>query len=173
MATATKTPARTKAPATLAASPTAATSRVMDWLLDDRWPAVRRLALLTLLDRSPEDPDVADLTAALAGDPWIAPLLAGKTREGVTAPTPVHAYSKWTGAHWRLFALAELRVTVETPGAEGPLRNALEAEIAWLGSPGRQRRIKPIQGRYRNCSSQEGACLWAAVRLGLGDDPRP
>jgi hypothetical protein len=162
----------TKARATPTASQSVASSPVLDWLLDDRWPAVRRLALLTLLDRSPEDPDVADLTAALAGDPWVAPLLAGKMREGVTPPTPVHAYSKWAGAHWRLFALAELGVTVETPGAEDRLRDALELELAWLGSPGRQRRIKPIEGRYRNCSSQEGAGLWAAVRLGLGNDPR-
>src|SRR5438105_8352076 len=143
-----------------------------DWLLDPRWPVVRRLALLTLFDRPVNDPDVASLTAALSDDPWIAPLLAGKLREGVSTPMPVHAYSKWTGAHWRLFALAELGVTIGTPGAEGPIREAFEDEIAWLSSPGRQRRLKPIQGRYRNCSSQEGAGLWAAVRLGLADDPR-
>ena len=148
------------------------TADVLDWLLDDRWPAVRRLALTGLLARGSDDPDVAAITTRLADDPWVRPLLAGKLREGVSPPTPVHAYSKWTGAHWRLFALAELGVTIETPGAERSLRDALEQELSWLGSPGRQRRIKPIQGRYRNCSSQEGAGLWAAVRLGLGDDPR-
>ena len=151
---------------------TPATPAVADWLLDPRWPAIRRLALLSLLDRPASDSEVAHLTAGLKADPWVAPLLAGKLREGVSPQTPVHAYSKWTGAHWRLFALAELGVTVATPGAERPIRDAFELEIAWLSSPGRQRRLKPIQGRYRNCSSQEGAGLWAAVRLGLGDDPR-
>jgi hypothetical protein len=136
---------------------------LVDWLLDDRWPAVRRLALLELLDRPAAHPDVEALSQGLAADPWVAPLLAG---------TPAHAYAKWTGAHWRLFALAELGVTIETHGAEGPIREMFDQELAWLLSPGRRRRLKPIRGLTRNCSSQEGAGLWAAVRLGLGDDPR-
>jgi hypothetical protein len=37
-------------------------------------------------------------------------------------------------------------------------------------SPGRRRRIQPINGRYRNCSSQEGAALWAACTLGVGEE---
>jgi hypothetical protein len=156
---------------TSSATSTAVSSPV-DWLLDPDWPAVRRLALLELLDRPPDEPDVASLTSNLAADRWVAPLLAGATRTGVQPATPVHAYAKWTGAHWRLFALAELGVSIDIPRAAGPLRDALELELAWLGSPGRRRRIKPIQGRYRNCSSQEGAGLWAAVRLGLGDDLR-
>jgi len=152
--------------------PSTASTLPVDWLLDPDWPAVRRLALLELLDRSPDERDVAGLTSKLAADRWVAPLLVGATRVGVTPATPVHAYAKWTGAHWRLFALAELGVSIDVPGAEGPLRDALEQELTWLGSPGRRRRIKPIQGRYRNCSSQEGAGLWATIRLGLGDDPR-
>jgi hypothetical protein len=149
-------------------APTAATPRemapdVIDWLLDGRWPAVRRLTLVDILARRADDPDVRRLTLTLADDPWIAALLAGPAR---------HPYAKWSGAHWRLFTLAELGLTLDTPGAEAPIRDAFELELAWLGSPGRQRRIKPIQGRHRNCSSQEGAGLWAAVRLGLGDDPR-
>jgi len=127
---------------------------------------------VTLLDRAADDPEVVDLTASLATDAWVAPLLAGKRRDGVEPPTFVHAYSKWTGAHWRLFTLAELGVGIDVPGAAGPIAAAFEQELVWLSSPGRRRRIKPIQGRHRNCSSQEGAGLWAAVRLGLGDDPR-
>ena len=153
----------------LAAAPAAS---VTGWLLERSHPVVRRLALMTLLDRPHDDRDVAELTAMLASDPWVAPLLAGRLREGVEPPTFVHAYSKWTGAHWRLFTLAELGVDVGVPGAAGPIEAALEQELEWLGSPGRRRRLKPIQGRHRNCSSQEGAGLWAAIRLGLAEDPR-
>jgi hypothetical protein len=133
---------------------------LVDWLLDDRWPVVRRLALIDLLGRGPDDPEVAHLSAGLASDPWVAPLLAGR---------PLHPYAKWGGAHWRLFALAELGVTVETPGAAGPIQGAFELVLDWLMSPGRRRRIQPIDGRYRNCSSQEGAALWAACTLGVSD----
>ena len=134
---------------------------VLEWLLDDRWPAVRRLTLIELLGRGSDETDVASLTANLAADPWVASLLAGQ---------PIHPYGKWGGAHWRLFALAELGVSNETPGAAGSINEAFDAVLDWLLSPGRQRRIKPIDGRYRNCSSQEGAALWAACRLGIGHD---
>jgi hypothetical protein len=137
-------------------------SDVLEWLLDDRWPAVARLARIELLGQGLDDPDVAALSAGLALDSWVAPLLAG---------APVHPYGKWRGAHWRLFALAELGVSVDTRGAAGPIEAAFEDVLAWLMSPGRRRRVKPIQGRYRNCSSQEGAALWAACRLGLGAHP--
>jgi hypothetical protein len=151
---------------------TAAANAVVDWLLESPQPVVRRLALRTLADRPATDPDVAALTASLARDRWIAPLLAGRHRDGIEPPTFVHPYSKWTGAHWRLFALAELGVDVEVPGAADPIAAAVDQEAAWLAAPGRRRRLQPIQGRHRNCSSQEGAGLWAAVRLGLADDPR-
>jgi hypothetical protein len=147
-------------------------SEVLDWLLDPAWPAVRRLTLLRLLGRPSTDEDVAVLTEGLASDPWVAPLLAGRRRDDGDSGELVHTYAKWTGSHWRLFALAELGVTAETPGAPAAIHEAFEQELAWLASPARKRRLKPIQGRYRNCSSQEGAGLWAAVQLGLGDDPR-
>jgi hypothetical protein len=135
---------------------------ILAWLLDDGWPAVERLTRIELLGRGPGDVDVARRTASLAADLWVAPLLAG---------APVHPYGKWAGAHWRLFALAELGVTLEVPEAAGPIEEAFEHVLAWLMSPGRHRRHNPIEGRYRNCSSQEGAALWAACRLGLGSHP--
>jgi hypothetical protein len=147
-------------------------AEVLDWLLDPEWPAVRRLALLRLVGRPLDHPEVAALSEGLASDPWVAPLLAGRRRDDGDSGALVHPYAKWTGSHWRLFALAELGVTVEIPGAAAAIHEAFEQELEWLGSPGRRRRIKPIQGRYRNCSSQEGAGLWAAVQVGMGHDPR-
>jgi hypothetical protein len=137
---------------------------VLDWLLDERFPALRRLTLLQLLGRPRSDRAVVTAERALDDDPWIPALLGGPTQ-------PVHAYRKWIGAHWRLIALAELGVTVETPGAGGPLHEAFDETTAWLLSGARARR-KPLAGRYRVCGSQEGGALWAAARLGFGTDPR-
>src|ERR1051325_2472121 len=99
---------------TALATSRATRSGQIDWLLAPERPVVRRLTLLTLLHRSPDDADVRALTAGRAAAPGVAPLLAGKHRESVP-PTPVHAYAKWTGAHWRLFTLAELGVDVDVP----------------------------------------------------------
>ncbi|HEX8025246.1 MAG TPA: hypothetical protein VF484_03485 [Candidatus Limnocylindrales bacterium] len=150
----------------------AATHPVVEWLLEPSHPVVRRLALLGLEGRPSTDSEMAALTASLTNDPWVAPLLAGRFREGVEPPTFVHAYAKWTGAHWRLFALAELGLDRTVPGARRSLEGAVEQELEWLLSPGRRRRLRPIDGRTRNCSSQEGAGVWAAVRLGFAAEPR-
>jgi hypothetical protein len=148
-------------------------SGVLDWLLDPNRPAVRRLTLVRLLDRPIDDPDVVELNTGLASDPWVAPLLAGAWRAGHENGTRVHPYSKWTGAHWRLVSLAELGVTIETPGAAAEIREASEATLAWLLSPGRARRTsRPVNGRVRICASQEGNALWSMTRLGLGSDER-
>jgi hypothetical protein len=135
-----------------------------EWLLDRERPVIRRLALTRLLQRPPTDPDVAELTADLAADPWIATLLG--------APDAGHPYRKWIGAHWRLIALADLGVSLDVPGAAAPIRDGFDKTAAWLLAPSRLRRIRPIDGRFRGCASQEGGALWAACRLGLGDDPR-
>jgi hypothetical protein len=144
------------------ASPPALAPR--DWLLDTGSPVVRRLARTRLLQLPPSDPSVAELTAGLAADPWIAALLGARDAG--------HPYRKWIGAHWRLIALADLGVSLDVPGAEASIRDGFDRTVAWLLSASRLRRIRPINGRVRGCASQEGGALWAACRLGLGADPR-
>jgi hypothetical protein len=100
-----------------------------------------------------------DMTANddLPVDAWVPALLAGEFREGVAGRVRVHPYKKWGGAHWRLVSLAELGVTVDTPGAGPALEEAWRQVVDWL-----------FDGRYRRCGSQEGNALWAASRIGLG-----
>jgi hypothetical protein len=145
-----------------------AAGNVADWLLDPRLPAVRRLALLRLLGRAADDPGIRGLDSRLAEDPWVAALLAGQWRKGALGRVRVHPYKKWGGAHWRLVALAELGVTMRTPGAAGALCEAFDQVTAWLLNPAHIRAVPRIDGRYRRCGSQEGNALWAACRIGLG-----
>jgi len=136
-------------------------------------PALRRHALLRLEGRPRDDAEVRALEVDLADDPWIGPLLRGAVRTDATgAVVPVHPYQKWRGAHWRLVTLAELDVDVRVAAAEAPIRDAFDTVIGWLESPFRRRRARPVEGRVRMCASQEGNAVWAACRLGLGDDPR-
>jgi len=148
-----------------------ASGPALEWLRDPAYPVVRRLAL-QLEGRALVDADVRAIERDLADDPWVAPLLAGELRHGVGGWTPVHPYKKWGGAHWRLVALAELGVTIRTPGAGAAIEEAFARTIAWLSGPGRLARTRPIDGRVRICGSQEGNALLAAARLGLAGDPR-
>jgi hypothetical protein len=143
----------------------------LDWLLAGG-AAVRRLTLIHLIGVSPESATAVSLAAELPSDPLVAPLLADQMRPGVAGPVPVHPYKKWGGAHWRLLDLAELGVDIDTLGVAPAIEAALVATTAWLGSPARLRRARPIDGRARICGSQEGHALWAACHVGLGEDPR-
>jgi len=138
------------------------------WLLDEAFPAVRRLTFTRLRGRSSADPEVRALDAELAQDRWVATLLSGEWRDSVDGRVRVHPYKKWGGAHWRLVALAELGVTVDTPGARPVLEEAFAQVVEWLLSPGHLDAVPKIRGLYRRCGSQEGNALWAASTLGLG-----
>lgn len=141
---------------------------VIEWLLDPAYPSVRRLTLRRILGRAAHDPEVRELDARLADDPWVATLLAGRWRDGAGGRVRVHPYRKWGGAHWRLVALAELGVTTATPGAADALDDAFGQVVGWLLNPAHVLRVPCIDGRCRRCGSQEGNALWAACRIGLG-----
>jgi len=81
-----------------------------------------------------------------------------------------HAYSKWSGAFWRLISLADLGVP---EGHAGALR-AAEQTLDWVASPTRLNAIRKrtIAGRIRRCGSMEGRALQACIDVGARDDPR-
>jgi hypothetical protein len=96
------------------------TAGAVAWLLATEEPAVRHLTRRDLLD---ED-SVPDRAAITAG-PWVSALLAGQQEDGGFGGDP---YRKWTGAHWRLVALAELAV----PASDPRVAAAAEHVLAWI-----------------------------------------
>jgi hypothetical protein len=133
------------------------------WLLDPAWPTVRRLARsrlgLAADDDGPPPPPVAD-------EPWVRALVTPSRSQ-------VHPYAKWTGPHWRLGSLAELEADPASPEVASFVGPAFDAVAGWLQAPGRVARAdRKVRGRSRICGSQEGLATWAAMRLGLADDPR-
>lgn len=109
----------------------------------------------------------ADRTADRVAS-WIAALLEGEYRDGVAGRVRIHAYKKWGGAHWRLVSLAELGVTIATPGARPALEEAWDQVTAWLLGHGHLAAVPRIDGRWRRCGSQEGNALWASSVMDLG-----
>jgi hypothetical protein len=87
----------------------------LPWLLDERAPAVRHLALRQLLDRPADDPEVrAAREAATRADP-IAAILAAQDPAGWWEK-PGHGYAtKYRGTTWSLIFLDQLGADPDEP----------------------------------------------------------
>lgn len=136
-----------------------ATAEAVDWLLAAEEPAVRHLTRRDLLG----DNAAPDRSLIVKG-PWVSALLAGQRQDGGFGDNP---YRKWTGAHWRLVALAEL----EAPADDPSVGAAAEHVLAWITD---QLRYRPrvVDGLPRSHASIHGNALGACTRLGLGGDER-
>ncbi|TDD10318.1 hypothetical protein [Nonomuraea diastatica] len=126
------------------------TRAAVDWLLTGDEPGIRGQTRHDLLDE-PVGEDVmkglkvnALLDSGLCGDP----------------------YKKWTGAHWRLVALAELGV----PPGEPRALEVADHVLSWLTTGCREPVV--IGGLVRQHASIEGNALAASCRMGLAGDPR-
>lgn len=136
--------------------------QTIDWLLESREPAIRRLVSHDLLgEPAPE----ADDHEALVDGPLVRGLLHGQQPDGGFGR---HPYSKWRGAHWRLVSLVELGI----PAGEPRAMAALETVLDWLTGASHRRSVPVIGGLARRCGSQEGNALAVAARLGAAGDER-
>ncbi len=133
------------------------------WLLDPAFPTVRRLAR-SRMGMEAVDGD-GSAPPSIADEPWIRALIT-------PAAVARHPYLKWAGPHWRLGALAELDADPADPEIAASVTAAFDEDMGWLGSPGHTDRGKVFKDRIRIHGSQEGLAAWAAMRLGLGEDPR-
>ena len=131
----------------------------VDWLLGSDEPAIRAMTRRDIVGEA-----AAEDAARILDGPKVRTLFAGQRADGGFG---VHAYQKWTGAHWRLVSLVEL----EIPASEPRALAAAETVLAWLLSPHRTY-PRMIGGVPRTEGSQEGNALAVCVRLGLADDPR-
>lgn len=131
------------------------------WLLDSDGPAVRYRTLTELLGRDDYDPEVVAARTAIPDGPAVQALRAGQQADGTFAVAP---YRKWTGGHWRLVTLADLRY----PPGEDSLRPVVDAELDWAA----RIRVTWVEGLARRCASQEGNAIGACCRLGFSDDDR-
>jgi hypothetical protein len=147
----------------MAVEPAVSEAAVLDWLLASDEPAVRHRALTELLDRAHDDREVIEARRAIPRGSLVSALLTGLQPGGDALSDP---YRKFSGSHWRLVSLADLRF----PAGDARLEPALDTELAWAMTRGTPAR--PVRGLHRNHASQEGNAVAAACRLGFGDDRR-
>jgi hypothetical protein len=131
------------------------------WLLESDEPAVRYRTLTELLDRADDESDVLAARMAIPDGRVVRALLADQGADGTFGVGP---YRKWTGGHWRLVSLADLRY----PPGDEQLRPVIDAELRWAT----RHTVRVVDGRARRCASQEGNAIGACCRLGFVDDDR-
>jgi hypothetical protein len=136
------------------------------WLLSSDDPSVRFLTLTEVLGLSPHRGRAREAAKALLRGKRMRALLRGQRRDGGFG---VHAYRKWSGAHWRLISMVALGIPAGEPRAVA----AAETVLAWLGRANATRgHATEIAGRYRVCASMEGNAVGVCSRLGLAEDER-
>jgi hypothetical protein len=134
----------------------------LDKLLTSPEPSIRYRALVDVLGRPPDLPEVLAAREEVRGSNRVRALLSERQPDG---SIEWGAYSKWYGAHWVLVALADLGYP---PGDESlaPLR---EQVYGWLLSDRHLKSVRYLDGRPRRCASQEGNALYSTLKLGIAD----
>jgi hypothetical protein len=138
---------------------------IIEQLVHSAEPAIRYKTRVDLLGEDPTLPDIQRLRQEIKQCARVRQLLSERQPDGTL---PHHPYAKWTGAHWVLVMLAELKY----PAGEKELLPLREQVYGWLFSKARLQAIERymIAGRTRMCASMEGNAIFALLQLGLADE---
>lgn len=144
----------------------------LPWLLEEDAPAVRQMALRTLLGRPPDDPEVTAARAAAMAAPQIAGILANQQPEGYWSKPGAGYGPKYLGTGWQVIFLDQLGAD----GADQRIRRACAHLLEWcptanggLGvSSAREKRPPPSM--VIHCLS--GNLLRALIGFGWLEDER-
>jgi len=138
---------------------------IIEQLVHSAEPAIRYKTRVDLLGEDPTLPDIQRLRQEIKQCARVRQLLSERQPDGTL---PHHPYAKWTGAHWVLVMLAELKY----PAGEKELLPLREQVYGWLFSKARLQTIERymIAGRTRMCASMEGNAIFALLQLGLADE---
>jgi len=138
---------------------------VVQRLLQSPDPSVRWQVNSDVLGVKPNTVKMRQLQGAIAESPRVRTLLGGRNGKG---EIPQHPYSKWTGAHWVLYALAE----IDYPPHAAELAPLRDRVLSWLLSPTYERfALRRVRGQreVRIHASMEGNALWSILKLDLDD----
>lgn len=144
----------------------------LPWLLEEDNPAVRYGALVDLLDRRADDPEVQAARAAIVSHPPVAALLAAQKRDGYWVNRDFYL-PKHYGTFWTLCVLGDLGLTAE----EEPIRRACEFLFTFQQESGAFCRRRRVKGQGLVWTDDAGPCTQARIlrfliQFGYGDDAR-
>jgi len=146
-------------------------ARVLDWLLEKDQPAVRYHALVNLLDRKPDDPEVREARSRIGKVGWAADQLRQQGPKGFwerRGPRNVSEYvdflyfPAYLATNWRALVLADLGLDATDPRIK---------KVADLLFEFKLRLSSPFNFFHEEvCISANTARV--LTRFGYGEDPR-
>ncbi len=144
------------------------------WLLDGDEPGVRAAALTDLLDRPPDDPDIAASRRAVMGTDVVRRIMAAQRDDGHWAEPDRFYRDKYHGTVWQLILLAALGADgaddAVRAGCEAVLRDGQHRESGAFGFDRSTTAGGARASTVIPCLT--GNLAWALVRLGMRDDDR-
>ena len=87
----------------------------LEWLLQDKQPSVKYLALTNLLDRPEDDPEVQSAKQMMATTGWAADILTKQMPGGWWVGEESFYTPKYLSTNWMLLILADLGLTRADP----------------------------------------------------------
>lgn len=134
-------------------------------LLEADDPAIRYKTRVHVLGESARSKKARALREEIADSPRARALLSERNAKGEIERS---VYSKWDGAHWVLYALAEM----EYPPGDMSLVPLREQELTFLFSDRYAGWIRRVKGITRIHASIDANAIWSLHTLGLADDER-
>lgn len=144
----------------------------LPWLLDEATPAVRHLALRQLMDRSPDDPEVAAARDAAMRDRPIAAILAAQDPAGWWAKPGAGYGPKYSSTVWSLVFLDQLGADGADPRIRAGCAYLLDHAQTTSGGFGAvaSGEARPAPSTVIHCLN--GNLLRALIGFGWLDDER-
>jgi hypothetical protein len=145
----------------------------LPWLLDGEVPAVRHLALVQLLDRPKDDPEVRHSSAAaMTADPVAAILSAQEPGGYWMKPGPGYS-PKYRATVWQLIFLDQLGANPEEPKVQAACEYVLahgQVESGGFAASGAKTEMRPPPSAVIHCLN--GNLLRALIGFGYLEDER-
>ncbi len=151
--------------------PASRDAKVLDWLLQNDQPAVRYRALVDLLGRAEDDPEVREARSRIGRVGWAADQLRRQGAKGFWESHPPRNVSEWVdflyfppylSTNWRALVLADLGLDATDPRIR---------KIADLLFEYKLRLSSPFNFFHEEVCIT-GNTARTMTRFGYGDDPR-
>jgi hypothetical protein len=138
--------------------------RTLDWLLEPEQPAIRYLALTSLLDRPAEDSEVKETMKSIPKRGWASEILEAQDPGGYWIADEKLYSPKYLSTNWMLLVLSDLGLTKEDPR----IRKACEL---WIRRFGKTDGGFAMDGSSKSHLCTTGNTARALVKFGYADHP--
>lgn len=132
-------------------------------LLNAADPTIRYKTRVHVLGENPRAKKLRALRDEIANSPRAIALLSERNKKG---EIPHSVYSKWSGAHWVLYALAEM----DYPPGDISLLPLRDQQLNFLLSEEYAGWIRTIHGIPRIHASIDANAIWSQHLLGIADE---